>query len=160
MKSLFSWMLAMFMVMFWIFRIVVAMMTQTEESWAGFIVFNNKIEIILLFLTLVSFALIVRRNIIGAILYVLSQGYYFGGYILNVMLPVLKEGTSLSMDVIQNVMVAAVGVLIPVFTLFDIMIEKLRKRHYSDSKTDWFFNGKQYERNTDEKADKNQYRIY
>ena len=160
MKSLFSWMLAMFMVMFWIFRFVVALMTQTNESWAGFIVFDNTQEIILLFVTVLSFILVVKRNLLGGLLYIISYGYYFGGYVLANVLPVITEGTTLSIDVIQNVVVAVIGLFIALFTLFDLMIEKLRKKHYSDSKTDWFFNNKEHDREIDERADKNQYRIY
>ena len=60
----------------------------------------------------------------------------------------------------QNGLVALVGVLISVLTLFDILFEKIKKKKYSDKKTDWFFNNKDTDRKMDDRADKNQYKFY
>lgn len=160
MKNLSSYLLAMFMVMFWGFRILVALKAGTEESFGGFIAFNTNIEIILLFVTLISFTFIVRRKMIGAIIYLISYGYYFGGYIVSTVLPLLIEGTSLSMEVLQNTAVCFIALIIAICTFFDIAIEKVKRNKYTDSKTDWFFEDKNTDRKLDDKADKNQYRIY
>ena len=42
--------------------------------------------------------------------------------------------------------------------LFDVLLDKNRKAHPTDKKTDWFYKGKQYDRQLDERADKNNYR--
>ena len=150
----------MFMAMFWIFRIVVAFQAQYEQDFGGFIAFNMTIEVILLFVTILCMALVLRRNIIGGIIYLGSYGYYFGGYILTNAIPTLINGETLSMSVLQNAMVAAVGLLIALFVFFDLLIARVRRRDPKDKKTDWYFQNEKYDRKYDERADKNQYRNY
>ena len=160
MKNLSSYLLAMFMVMFWIFRIIVAYKAGLEESLGGFVAFNTNIEIILLFVTLISFTFIIRRKMIGAIIYLISYGYYFGGYIVSNVIPLLMDGTSLGMDVVQNTAVCLIALIIAICTFFDITIEKMKKNKYTDSKTDWFFNNKDTDRKKEEGADENHYKFY
>ena len=160
MKSLTSWLLVFFMFIFWVFRIIVALQSQYGDSFGGFIAFNFNVEVILLFLTVLSFILIVRRYLIGGILYLVSYGYYFGSYLLSNILVLLDEGGSLSMTSAQNVMVAAIGVFLAICVFADLLIEKARRRDPKDKKTDWFFKGTQYDRKYDERADRNQYRNY
>ena len=160
MKSLTSWLLVFFMFIFWVFRIIVALQSQYGDSFGGFIAFNFNVEVILLFLTVLSFILIVRRYLIGGILYLVSYGYYFGSYLLSNILVLLDEGGSLSMTSAQNVMVATIGVFLAICVFADLLIEKARRRDPKDKKTDWFFKGTQYDRKYDERADRNQYRNY
>ena len=40
MKNLSSWLLVMFMGMFWLFRVVVAFQAQYDQSFGGFAAFN------------------------------------------------------------------------------------------------------------------------
>jgi len=160
MKSLSSWLLVMFMGMFWIFRIVVAFQAQYEKDFGGFITFNLTVEVILLFLVIVCMALVLRRNIIGGIIYLGAYGYYFGGYIVTNSLSSLINGEILSMSVLQNTMVAAVGLLIALFVFFDLLIARVRRRDPKDKKTDWYFQNDKYDRKYDERADKNEYRNY
>ena len=160
MKSLSSYLFALFMVMFWIFRILVAYKAGFEETFGGFIVFNINVEIILLFVTLISFTFIVRRKLIGAIVYLISYVYYFGSYIVFNVIPLLKEGTSLSIDVLRNAFVCIIGLVIAICIFLDILIEKVKRNKYTDSKTDWFFNNKVTDRKKDERADENHYKFY
>lgn len=160
MKSLSSWLLVMFMGMFWIFRIVVAFQAQYEKDFGGFIAFNLTVEVILLFLAIVCMALVLRRNIIGGIIYLGAYGYYFGGYIVTNSLSSLINGETLNMAVLQNTMVAAVGLLIALFVFFDLLIARVRRRDPKDKKTDWYFQNDKYDRKYDERADKNEYRNY
>ena len=156
MKSLSSWLLVMFMGMFWIFRIIVAFQAQYGETFGGFIVFNSTVEIELLFVAILCMILVLRRNWIGGIIYLASYGYYFGGYIFS---NITSEG-EMSAAVMQNVFVSAIGVIIAFCVFFDLMVNKLRKRDPKDKKTDWFFQNKEYDRKLDDRADKNQYRNY
>ena len=156
MKSLSSWLLVMFMGMFWIFRIIVAFQAQYGETFGGFIVLNSTVEIALLFVAILCMILVLRRNWIGGIIYLASYGYYFGGYIFS---NITSEG-EMSAAVMQNVFVSAIGVIIAFCVFFDLMVNKLRKRDPKDKKTDWFFQNKEYDRKLDERADKNQYRNY
>ncbi len=160
MKSLSSWLLVMFMAMFWLFRVVVAFQAQYENDFGGFIAFNMTVEVILLFVVIVCMALVLRRNIIGGVIYLLSYGYYFGGYILTNGIPAISSGGTLGMSVMQNTMVAAVGVILALFVFLDLMIARVRRKDPKDKKTDWYFQNDKYDRKYDERADKNQYRNY
>ena len=79
MKNLSSWLLVMFMGMFWLFRIVVAFQAQYDQNFGGFIAFNFTFEVVLLFVAILCMILVLRRNIIGGILYLASYGFYFVG---------------------------------------------------------------------------------
>lgn len=160
MKSLSSWLLIMFMAMFWLFRVVVAFQAQYANDFGGFIAFNMTIEVILLFVVILCMALVLRRNIIGGIIYLLSYGYYFGGYILTNGIPAIASGETLGMSVMQNIMVAAIGVILALFVFLDLMIARVRRKDPKDKKTDWYFQNDKYDRKYDERADKNQYRNY
>ena len=160
MKSLSSWLLVMFMGMFWVFRIVVAFQAQYEQDFGGFIAFNLTIEVILLFLAIICMALVLRRSLIGGIIYLGAYGYYFGGYILINCVPSLILGENISISILQNTMVSAVGLIIALFVFFDLLIARVRRRDPKDKKTDWYFKNDKYDRKYDERADKNEYRNY
>lgn len=159
MKSLASWLLAFFMVIFWIFRVIVTLFDQTGGSFGGFIVFNDTIEIALLFVSIICFILILRRNIIGAIVYLVTYGLYFGQYIFATAIPTITESGSVDAITLENLLVAALGIIIALCEVLNIAFEKTKKNHYSDNKTDWFFDNKDYDRVLDDRADKNQYKL-
>ncbi len=160
MKNLSSWLLVMFMGMFWIFRVIVALSVQFGKSdFGGFIVFDFNTEVILLFTTIVSVIFVLRRFLIGALIYLVTYGYYFGTYIFNNLI-INKPETGLTMDVMQNVLVSAIAVILAVMVLIDLLIDKARRRSYSDRKTDWYFKDDKFDRKYDERADRNQYRNY
>mgnify|MGYP004653485001 FL=1 len=160
MKNFSSWLLVMFMGMFWAFRIIVAFKAQYQEDFGGFIAFNLTIEIILLFVAILCMILVLRRNIFGGILYLASYGFYFGGYIITNMLPSIMSGEAMNVSIMQNAFVSAVGLIIAFCVFFDLLVNSIRKRDPKDKKTDWFFNNEQYDRKYDERADKNEYRNY
>ena len=160
MKSLSSWLSIMFLGLFWVFRIAVTLAAQYGSDLGGFIVFNNTVEILLLFLSLLCFVLIARRIIWGAAIYVIGYGWYFGQYIFTSFIPALVNGNGepIDMVVLQNSAVAIIGLILGIFVLLNIAYEKTKLKHFSDNKTDWYFNNDKYERKMDERADKNQYR--
>lgn len=63
--------------LFWIFRAIVAI-TYTVEANFPIVQLNINIEIIILFASLACFVLIFKRNIIGALIYFMLYGLYFG----------------------------------------------------------------------------------
>lgn len=158
MKNLSSWLLIMFLGMFWVFRIIVTLSAQYGGDFGGFIVFDNTIEIALLFVSLLCFILIIKRVMWGGIIYLAGYGFYFGRYIIVEALPSLTSGEAMDFIVLQNVIVAVLGLLFGLCTILDLAIERARRKNYSDSKTDWFYKDEKYERELDERADKNQYR--
>lgn len=156
MKSLSSWLIAMFMIMFWGFRVAVAFQAQYEKDFGGFIAFNLSLEVILLFVAILCMILFLRRILLGGIIYLGAYGFYFGSYILSKVF----SGEPMAIDVMQNVMVSGLGIIIAFCAFFDLIVAKVRKKDPKDKKTDWFFQNEQYDRKLDERADKNEYRNY
>ena len=147
------------MVIFWIFRIVVTLSVQFgAESFGGFLVFNNTFEIVMLFVSLLCLILIVKRNIMGGIIYLIGYGAYFGTYLVANAIPALISGETMDIVVIQNVFVTAISLILGIVAILDIVFEKVKAKHFSDDKTDWYFGNDKYDRKYDERADKNQYR--
>lgn len=158
MKSLISWFVAFWLIIFWCFRIAITISEQYGNSLGGFLVFDKTLEIIMLFVSLICFILIFKRKLSGIIIYLIGYGYYFGKYIFGTgVLALIDE--QFDMIIIQNMAVAIIGILLGFFELFDMLIERAKKKNYSDNKTDWFFKDKKYERKFDDRADKNQYKI-
>lgn len=157
MKNLSTWLLVMFMVMFWAFRIVVAFTSQYKMDFGGITAMNMNIEVILLFVVLLCLILVIRRSLIGAIIYVVAYGMYFGVDLYNSVVTIISSET-LSPSVALNAFISLIGMAIPIAVLFDILLDKNRKAHPVDKKTDWFYKNEQYDRKLDERADKNNYR--
>ena len=63
MKKFSTWMIAMFIVVFWLLRIIVAVSAELNWDFAGLKPLNQQMEIILLFVVLVCLILIVKRKI-------------------------------------------------------------------------------------------------
>ena len=158
MKSLSSWLFVMFMGLFWIFRIAVAFQDQYGKDFGGFIAFNPTVEVVLLFVVVLCMILFLRRMLIGGIIYFISYAYYFGGYILTTGLPSIMQGNT-EISIIQNTFVSAVGLVLAFCVLADLLIARVRRRDPKDKKTDWFFQNEKYDREFDERADRNQYKL-
>lgn len=157
MRSMASYLLVIFMVMFWIFRIVVAF-TANMGINIGFVPMNMNMEIILLFVTIVSIILVGKRKLTGAILYLISYGAYFGVDFYNIVMGIMNGSTTLVEY--SRAMVSFIGIVIPIAVFFNLLIDKNRMANPVDKKTDWFYKGEQFDRKLDERADKNQYRNY
>ena len=157
MKNFSTWLLVMFMVLFWIFRILVTIMYQASMEFP-FAPLNFEMEIILLFVTLLCVLLIVKRKIIGALIYLLSYGMYFGVDLVNSMNLILNAGEGLDINIYASTFASLIGVAIPIAVLFDLLLDKNRKNNPKDKKTDWFYNNENFDRKMDERADKNNYR--
>lgn len=155
MKNFSTWMLVMFMVMFWVFRVIVAVMPEFGTTLGGIAPLNQNLEIILSFVVLVCIVLIVRRKLIGALIYLLAYGMYFGIDVINNIQTVLNGA---SMETALNVFISIIGIILPIAVLADLLLDKGRKANPKDKKTDWFYNNEQFDRKLDERSDKNNYR--
>ena len=51
-----------------------------------------------------------------------------------------------------------IGVILAVAVLIELLLDKNRKVHPVDKKTDWFYKNEQFDRKMDDRADKNNYR--
>lgn len=158
MKNFSTWLLACFMVMFWAFRAIVTLMAELHQDFGGIVPLNKTLEIILLFLVLVCIVLVVKRKMIGALIYLLSYGMYFGTDILkNVNIIIGAEG-QLPVATFMNLFVSFIGIILPVAVLLDMLVDRNRKNNPKDKKTDWFYKNEKFDRQLDERADKNNYR--
>lgn len=156
MKNLSSWLIVMFIIMFWAFRIIVAV---TGSMGIDFFVtpIDNNIEIILLFVVLLCVPFIFKRKLIGAIIYLLAYGWYFGRELLqNVMQ--LINGETLAISTYLTMFIALIAIALPIIAVFDILLDKNRMKNPVNKETDWFYKNEQYDRKLDERADKNNYR--
>ena len=62
MKKFSTWMLVMFMVLFWLLRVVIALAYELKWNFAGLVPLNQSMEIALLFVFLLCLILINCNN--------------------------------------------------------------------------------------------------
>lgn len=156
MKNLSSWLITFFIIMFWAFRVVVAIMGTMGSN---FIVapIDNNIEIILLFVVLALVPFIFKRKIWAAIIYLLAYGWYFGRGLLTNILAIIN-GETLAVTTYMEMFVALIAIALPLAAIFDILLDKTRTKNPINKETDWFYKNEQYDRKLDERADKNHYK--
>jgi len=150
MKKFSTWLIVMFMVMFWMFRVVVAF-TDSLNIDIGIVPLDANAEVVLLFISLISIVLITKRKMLGAVIYLLTYGGYFGIDIYNNLI----QDASIAYE---NIFFSLIGIILPIVAMFDLLFDKAAKAHPKDDKTDWFYKNKDFDREIDERADKNNYR--
>lgn len=155
MMSMIGYLVIMFMGIFWLFRLIIAF-TFSMGMDIGIVPLNMNIEILLLFITLICMFLIGKRKVIGAIIYLASYGLYFGIDVYNGVIFILN-GT-VGMINYTSLFISFIGIVLPLFVLFEILFDKNRREHPVDKKTDWYYKNNQYDRKYDERADRNNYR--
>ena len=155
MKKMSTYLLLIFMIMFWIFRVVVALGNSTGNNM-GFPIENIQTEIILLFVDVVLIVLVIKRKLIGAIGFLVANIWYFGPKLVSA-LTTIGAGTS-DIYAFDAAFESFIALILAIAILFDMLVDKNRKNNPKDKKTDWFYKGTQYDRELDERADKNNYR--
>ena len=155
MKNLSSWLIAIFAFMFWAFRVITTVMYSLGNEFAA-VPMDMTMEIVLLFVTFICICFITKRNLISACIYLVAHGLYYGYYLYQNIMGIL--GGAESMNSYLSMLIAFIGVLIPIAAFFDVLLDKNRKAHPVDKQTDWFYKNKEFDRKMDERADKNQYR--
>ena len=155
MKNLSSWLIAMFAFMFWAFRVVAAVMYTIGKD---FILppMDMAMEIALLFITFICICFIAKRKLLPVIIYLIAHGLYYGIFLYQSVMAVINGAGSLNNYI--GLLVALIGVAIPIAAFFDVLLDKNRTAHPTDKKTDWFYKNEQYDRKMDKRADRNQYR--
>ena len=158
MRNFSTWLLVMFMIMFWAFRAIVAVAAEFGMDFAGFHPLNNQMEIILLFVVLVCMILVVKRKMAGALIYLFAYGMYFGSDVATKVMAIFEDASQLTLADYTGLIISLIGIIIPVAILLDLLADKNRKAHPKDKKTDWFYKNEEYDRKLDDRADKNNYR--
>ena len=159
MKNFSTILLVMFVGMFWVFRLIVAFMHEIGQDLGGIVPFNQQMEIILLFVVLICMILIVKRKIVGALIYLVAYGLYFGTNLMSGITTLFNQGDSIiDITLYMNMFISLLGVALPIAVLLDLLLDKNRKANPKDKKTDWFYKNEAYDRKLDDRADKNNYR--
>lgn len=153
--SMFSMLISLFAVIFWVLRVATAFTTSM-----GFEFFleplNLQVEIILAFITFACIILIFKRSLIGALVYLLSHIGYFGVYLYNLL---MNTDGVVVYDYV-NILVSILGILLPLIIFIDIgMSQSAKKTTSKTKKTDWYYQNDKYDREYDERADRNQYKF-
>ena len=156
MTSVFSFLIVMLAVIFWGIRVAVAI-CYTVGTNIGIEPINLNIEIVLLFITLICFIFIFKRNIFGALVYFLCNGMYFGTDLYNRIVFILS-GQALNIQLLP-IILSFFGILIPFLIVMDIFLNREGVGKDHDERTDWFFDNQDFDRKHDERADENQYRF-
>lgn len=163
MKNFSTWLITIFMVMFWAFRTIVAICTQFSINFMGLLAYNLNWEIILAFVTIVCILLVIKRKMIGAWLYILLYGTYFGEHLFTTIFPVMQGKIAFSISVATNLFCDLIAILLAIFVLLDMLVDRSRKTNPIDKRTDWYFKNKKYEDEInarDSREDKNEYKFY
>ena len=129
---------------------------QCGRSFAGIEPLNYAMEVILLFVVLVCVLLIIRRNIIGAFIYLGAYGLYFGADCISTISKIMNQGVSGGMAL--SAFMSVIGIILPISVLIDMLADKARMANPKDKKTDWFYKDEKFDRQLDERADHNNYR--
>ena len=71
----------------------------------------------------------------------------------------LFRSDSFSSIEIQNMAFYVAGILIALINFLDVLLNKERKGSTKDTNLDWYYDEGKFEREKDERSDKNRYRI-
>ena len=158
-----TWLIALFMVMFWMFRAIVALCTQFSIDLLGIVAYNFNWEVIIAFLTLLCILLVVKRKMIGSLLYLMLYGVYFGEHFITNIITLVQGQATFNVSFSMNLFVDVIAIALALFALLDMLVDKGRKANPRDGKTDWYFKNEKYDEELkarDQREDKNEYKFY
>lgn len=155
MKNFSSWLIAMFAFMFWGFRLVGTVLYSVGNEFM-FAPSNMTMEIALLFITFICICFMIKRKLLAAIIYLVAHFMYYGPAFLEHFIGLFNN--TLPMELYMSTLFELFALALAIAAVFDVLLDKNRKAHPTDQKTDWFYKNKDYDRKLDERADKNNYR--
>ncbi len=155
MKNFSSWLIAMFAFMFWAFRLVGTALYSIGKDFM-FTPANMAMEVALLFITFICICFMIKRKLLAALIYLIAHFMYYGPAFVSHFMQIV-DGT-LPMDAYMSTLFELFALVLAIAAIFDVLLDKNRKAHPNDKKTDWFYKNKDYDRKLDERADKNNYR--
>ena len=157
MRKFSTYLLVMFMVVFWIIRIIITLASELGKDFMGVTPINEGFEIAILFATLLCLILVVKRKMLGSLLYLTLHAIYFGGDVTE-KLNIMAQNEPLTVAQSTDLIFSMIGIILPLAVLIDLLLDKNRKNNPKDKKTDWFYKNEQFDRKLDDRADKNNYR--
>lgn len=151
---MFGYIITLLAALFWTFRVSVTLLYSAEISFPiG--PFNMVFEIVVLFVTFIGIALMAKRKMTGAVIYLIAQVSYFGADMYKNIMAVAENQTA-NVDYL-SLLVSIIAIILPVLGIMNIGLSNGKGR--KNKKTDWFYGTKEYDRKFDERADKNQYKF-
>jgi len=155
--TLFGYIITGFAGVFWIFRLVVALFATMEKAFPV-VPLNLSIEIVLLFVAFICIVWVMKRRMIGAIIYMAAYFSYFGVDLYKSINAILEEGASINNY--PNLLLSVIGVILPFLIFMNIGLNSGKKMSAGNNKdTDWFYKSTKHDRVYDERADRNQYKF-
>lgn len=156
MRTMGNYLIIMFSVMLFIFRFIVVF---TATLGIKFIVepISVTYEMILLFIMLICIILMSKNKLSGAILFVIASLAYYGPSLLEQI--TYMSSNSISVETGVQLIISLICITIPIFAFFIIAFAKEQEKRPVDKKTDFFYKNEAYDREYDDRADKNNYRI-
>ena len=155
MKNFSSWLIAIFAFMDWGLRLVGTVMSSLGNDFM-FVPSDLTMEVTILFVSFICICFIIKRRLWATLIYLAGQYIYFAPSFISHFMQI-TEGT-LDITMYMTVLFEFIGLIIPLAALFDVLLDKNRKAHPTDKKTDWFYKNKDFDRKLDDRADKNNYR--
>ena len=107
MKNLTTYLFVMFMAMFWVFRIIAAFCFSLGINFIAPPT-DLAFEIIILFVTFAAMLLVIKRSMLGALIYLAGNGLYFGTALFNL---ISRNGGSIPTTELANLFFYAIGVM-------------------------------------------------
>ena len=150
------------MIMFWLFRAIVAVCTQYSIDIIGIFAYNLTLEISISFIIIICIVLVAKRKIIGALAYTLIYGMYFGEHFFNEFIKLIN-GETLSIEMTSNLVCDLCAILLALFCLMDSIVLRVRNKDSKHKTTEWYFEKNEYDKELekrDKRDDKNQYKFY
>ena len=156
MRTMGNYLIIMFSVMLFIFRLIVVF---TAMIGIEFIVepVNISYEMILLFIMLICIILMSKNKLSGAIVLVIASVAYYGPSLLEQI--TYMSSNSIGIETAIQLIISVICIIITIFAFFIIAFAKEQEKRPVDKKTDFFYKNEAYDRELDERADKNNYRI-
>ena len=150
------------MIMFWLFRAIVAVCTQYSIDIIGIFAYKLTLEISISFIIIICIVLVAKRKIIGALAYTLIYGMYFGEHFFNEFIKLIN-GETLSIEMTSNLVCDLCAILLALFCLMDSIVLRVRNKDSKHKTTEWYFEKNEYDKELekrDKRDDKNQYKFY
>ena len=147
MASFSTLLLTIFMVMFWLFRAIVAVCTQFSIDLLGIVAYDFNVEVIIAFATLICIILVVKRKMIGSLIYLALYGVYFGEHFITNIMILTQAQATVTIDLSMNLISDLVGIILALFVVFDMLVDKGKKANPIDRKTDWYFKNENMTKN-------------
>ena len=130
MKSLTSWLIAIFAFMYWGFRVVVAV-TSTMGIDFAVTPLNSSWEVPLLFITFICICFIPKRKLIPVLIYLILHGGYYGVDLYNNIMAIINNEAILSSYV--TLLSSLIGIAIPLFAfLISLIVHTVQVLTLSD----------------------------